>query len=877
MANLIKIKTESELDQLLDCVKREQWRELILLGSEAPSWYVDGLGDVLIYQIRFVVDDLAQKVTTLTSLTALDLSWNEIGDEGTRSIANLSNLSSLYLSLNNIGDEGARALAMLSNLTVLDLHRNNIGDEGARALANLSNLTVLDLHQNTIGDEGTWALAMLSKLTSLDLGGNSIGNEGARALAMLSNLTSLDLTRNSIGDEGVQVLLNIWCKRSNADQLKKLDLRSNPLRTLMLSLETIESTDAQAILAAWRAVHAAQEMGRLRPLNAAKLLVVGSEAVGKTSLVRYLTSNKAHDPCEQKTSGTEIHERIEINGWSPDASNMRVSIWDFGGQEIMHGTHRYFLTQRSLYLLVLEDRREDNCPIQDWLNIIANRAGASPVIVIINKSDNGKEALLLAQEALKRDHPSIVAFHRTSCNADNWAEKSIEDLRELIAKTLTVHPSLTEIRNPVAASWLWVKNKIADLAKDQQVVSLDDFERLCRDVPESEQASGQDLQSPDERRFLLRLLHDLGVVVAYGFKLGDLVVKRETVLLNPNWLTGAIYTILNHKTLLQQNGIFYKHQLTQWLDPNIYPMDRHEYILTMMQEEDLGLCFPLPGTTDQFLVPEGLPVEIRAFQQDEFYQKGCLRFRYRYNKLLPPGLIPRFIVEAHKKLENTRICWRSGAVFEAAQCRVLVSADRNKRLVDVAVKGPSTLQRAALNVILDDLERVHELHGDLGVEARVPLSEQPDIDVSYKHLLTLEAEDGPDCMFRPEGGNRKYTVQELLDGVRRDTKRQEEIDMQKPNRDLRVRAKNVTIIQVDGKDARVVGRDEIHNQYTGSVGNVTNIEGTGHTTQVGGIIQNLAKDPSTKEPPKGLLAQLFPRTASFLENLGKLFVQSRSL
>jgi GTPase SAR1 family protein len=33
-------------------------------------------------------------------------------------------------------------------------------------------------------------------------------------------------------------------------------------------------------------------------------------------------------------------------------------VWDFGGQEIMHGTHQFFLSHRSLYLVVLDGRHD---------------------------------------------------------------------------------------------------------------------------------------------------------------------------------------------------------------------------------------------------------------------------------------------------------------------------------------------------------------------------------------------------------------------------------------------------------------------------------------------------------------------------------------
>jgi GTPase SAR1 family protein len=55
-----------------------------------------------------------------------------------------------------------------------------------------------------------------------------------------------------------------------------------------LPKEALETTDdAQAILAAYRRFRRAQEEQTLRPLNEVKLLVVGTEAVGKTSLLRY--------------------------------------------------------------------------------------------------------------------------------------------------------------------------------------------------------------------------------------------------------------------------------------------------------------------------------------------------------------------------------------------------------------------------------------------------------------------------------------------------------------------------------------------------------------------------------------------------------------
>ena len=108
---------------------------------------------------------------------------------------------------------------------------------------------------------------------------------------------------------------------------------------------------------------------------------------------------------------------------------MSLNIWDFGGQEIMHNTHRFFLTERSLYLIVLEDRREDDQSIYPWLRTVRNRAKDSPVIVVINKSDEGSEKLRLDESGLRKDYPEIVAFVRTSCNDDNYSRRSVRNLQ----------------------------------------------------------------------------------------------------------------------------------------------------------------------------------------------------------------------------------------------------------------------------------------------------------------------------------------------------------------------------------------------------------------------------------------------------------------
>lgn len=703
----------------------------------------------------------ARALATLTGLTSLDLASNPIEDEGAQALAALTGLISLDLGSNRIGPDGARALATLTTLTSLDLANNRIGDEGARALAALTKLTSLTLRYNGIGDEGARALAALTELTSLDLGSNRIGPHGAQALATLTQLTSLSLRFTEIGDEGARAVLDSWCDSPNHATRRILELQAHRDMTL-LPPEILESSDAQPILAAYRRYGQATQEQALRPLNEAKLIVVGNEAVGKTSLIRYLVHDQPRDPDEKKTPGAAIHEKIEVSEWSVNRSDVRLNVWDFGGQEIMRGTHRFFLTERSLYLLVLEDRREDDRSIYEWLEIIAQRGGDSPVLVVINKSDSDVPQRQLDEPGLQRAYPVIAGFARTSCNAGTGAAASIARLRAQIATTLDTSARLKHIRDPIPESWLRIKDAIARLARERSVLPVRDFERLC----EGNAAGGtaDRISDPNEQRAVLALLHDLGVVLAHGLRGDAPAVWREITILDPNWLTGAIYALINSPTVRDQRGELRHDQLGVLLNPAKYPSRWHELIISMMQEPALGLCLPIAEIgLPRYLLPDALPV---SEPDTGVWPAGLLRFRFQYS-LLPTGFIPRFIVAANRSLTDKPTWWRTGVVLGAEGCRILVRGDSARNRVEIAVAG-KTGQRAALSIVRSYFDVVHHYYARLPFKERVPLPGQPEVDVGYEHLVKLERDEGLDHTFLPEDADRKYSVRELLEGVRDD-------------------------------------------------------------------------------------------------------------
>jgi small GTP-binding protein len=761
-------------------------------GVKAIAAALPNLTSLLLSGNNVAVEGAKAIAAALPNLTTLDVDFNDIGDEGAKAIAAaLPKLTSLRLWRNNIGDEGAKAIAAaLPGLTLLDLDDNNIGDEGAKAIAAaLPRLSILRLKGNYIGEAGAKAIAAaLPHLSILSLNDNNIGPAGAKAIAAaLSNLTTLDLSNNNIGVEGTKALLDAWLARGSS-RLYELRLNHNGDISGLLPEEVLATSDPQAILAAYRSFVVAQHKKTLKPLNELKLLVVGNEAVGKTSLLRYLITGKPRDPAEPKTPGITQREKIEVQGWSPHRSQVRLNVWDFGGQEMMRGTHRFFLTERSLYLLVLEDRRQDDRSVYDWMKTIRNRGGVSPVIVVINKSDNpGKQDLRLDENGLQQTYGNIVAFLRTSCNPGDWAEKSIEDLRLKIVDVITQNEHLKRIREPIPANWIQIKNRVRELADQHPVLTHADFVALCK----APGAGTDPIIEENEQRAVLRLLNELGTIVAHGLERDSPATRREINLLDPNWLTGAIYCILEKASSVDQQGEFLRRQLGDWLDPGLYPLQRHEFILDMMLDRDIGLCFRLPVPQEErYLVPEALPGK-RPLLTD--WPEDSLRFRYEYG-YLPPSLIPRFIVETHRDLPPGKSRWRTGVVLGVRGCEVLVVADPDRWRIDLQVAGPSALRRPALNIVLNHLDAVHTLNPEAEPVAYVPLPDRPEHQVSYEHLLMLEQLKGPNFEFFPERINRTYLVKELLDGVRRDRQAERRSSREEERADPKVTAHVVVLV-----------------------------------------------------------------------------------
>ncbi len=477
--------------------------------------------------------------------------------------------------------------------------------------------------------------------------------------------------------------------------------------------------------------------GGSRPLNEAKLILVGRGGAGKTSLVKRLVEDKFRKG-ERKTEGIRITEwPIAINR----REKIRLNIWDFGGQEIMHATHQFFLTERSLYLLVLNGREGDEDRDADrWLTLIESFGGDSPVIVVLNKIK--EHAFDLNRGALEEKFPNrIKAFIKTDCAEGT----GIKDVKKTIRRELD---QLEHHRTEFPASWFEIKDSLAGMAKKKEnYLSYTEYQELCVSFGEKD---------PKAQDVLAQSLHDLGIALNYK----DDPRLRFAQVLNPRWVTNGIYKILNSKKLEAKQGEIRLTDLRPILS-NKYPADMRQFLLDLM--ERFKLCFRYEDDRAKYLIPELLdkqqPEEASKFKREE-----CLNFEYHY-PVLPEGLLPQFIVRTHI-LSDDHPRWRTGVILSFEGCLALVKGDVQGKKVYISIKGSNPdRRRRLLAVIRDSMGKVYADISSLKPLEMVPLLEDPKELIRYKELLEFEKARIESFPRLVKGKTIHIHVRTLLNGV----------------------------------------------------------------------------------------------------------------
>lgn len=424
-------------------------------------------------------------------------------------------------------------------------------------------------------------------------------------------------------------------------------------------------------------------------------------------------------------------------------SEIRLNIWDFGGQEIMHATHQFFLTKRSLYLLVLDARltQEEN-RVEYWLRIIQSFGSESPVLIVGNKTD--QHPLDVDRTGLQKKYPNVVGILETSAATG----AGIEALKAEIAKQVDTLP---HVRDLLPETWFTVKSKLEELGRNKNFITQDEYLNLC---------GANDVTDETSQHTLIGFLHDLGVVLHFQ----DDPRLEALGILNPQWITNGVYKILNSHELFQNQGTLTLPILNKTLNPPEYPSNKRLFIVDMMKKFEL--CYDIEPDKS-FLIPDLLP-------KDEPYTgewDGALAFQYHYN-VLPTSIISRFIVRMNAFVHKT--VWRSGVVLKSGGNTALVKADTEDRKIFIWVSGDAPTRREFLAVIRAEFAAIHKTIAKIEAIEKVPLPDAPEAPpIDYEFLLRLEREGRESLPVQAGNQIIDLIVKEVLNKI--ETQRKTEI------------------------------------------------------------------------------------------------------
>lgn len=734
-------------------------------------------------------DELREYLLDNRNSTELDLSSRNL-TELTPELGELTKLEILDLSGNQLTKLPIEVI-LLKNLEILRIGRldnGNLLSELPKEIGQLTKLRTLDIRHNVLRYLPE-SIGQLSNLRALFLGSNRL-TELPQGIGQLTNLKTLYLPFNQLRDLPRQInnltnLEKLYLQGNNLTKLPQeigqlrnlieLDLRENPLPIPPEILN--KTTEPQAIIT-WYLKNVLSG-APTRPLNEAKVVLVGQGKVGKTSLVNRLTRDE-FNPQEHKTEGIAIHPwQVQVDGeW------IRLNLWDFGGQEIMHATHQFFLTKRTVYLLVLDSRQSEQANrVEYWLKLIQSFGGDSPVIIVCNQCD--EDEMSLNWKGLKNKYPSLQPpVKRASC-------KTREGMAEILVAITKAVSALPHIHDALALNWFAVKDELQRLhAAGADYIPYTHYQDLCRT---------HEITAEQDQKTLLGFLHDLGAVLHFL----DHPILEENNVLNPAWVTGGVYAIINHHLLKEKQGVLHLNDLGTILDPQQYPRSKYPFIIQMMQKFEM--CHEFPGSNNtQFLISVTLPLE----PPDMPLLANPLRFQYRY-EVLPESVITRFITRMHAYLDGN-CYWRHGVRLksEDGANQALVQADLEDRKISLAVAGRPATNRDLLKLIRADFYKIHKSFGELAVAEKIPLSETPEVLVDYQHLVVLEEKGIAE--FIPEGMLVKVKVKDLLDGIETKHERQsralrgEDRYPAGPSHHTEIHAATVNLLQTGTGEAHMV-------------------------------------------------------------------------
>ncbi len=663
-------------------------------------------------------------LSNLTHLQKLDCSETEISDLSP--LSSLANLRIFIFSKTNVSD-----LSTLSNLTNLEqLYCHSVAVSDLSPLSNLTKLFKLFCSFTKISDLSPlislfnlrilWfsstrvsdltPISDLTNLQSLDFRSTQVSD--LSPLKKLTNLYSIDLSDSMVSDlspllslieNGIPVTWSTRWVEGRGIYVQDCPLTLPPPPIVIQGNETI---------ARYISEHLAEEPENIRFVDEAKLLVLGQPRAGKTSLRFKLKDTETDLPSKDETTrGIDIERlQFDFQGDNGRLRHFRYNVWDFGGQQIYHATHRFFLSQQTIYIAVVDtDVNDRQNELDYWLHMIELYGNGSPVVLLQNrKNDRDIEISSVLRKRFStiwhhKDEYAINLKRLKKENNPKFAQQQLEDFIKFKTDIEGKLCQLPHVHTPMTAKKAAVRDALEALSLHKPVIDYKDYVALCNDKGLTDSLAQNDL---------LQLLHYLGVCLHYS----DIDFLNRIVILKNRWATDAVFKILDNEIIKNNKGHFFRKDLNLvWSDEEY--KGRVGELLELMKK--FKICYQI-GNTDEIIAPQLLdknPPENYQYWSDS---ASDLRVICSYD-FMPRGIMTQFIVSMHKDIVNEqRLAWESGFVAEISTLKAYAKAQESYdyRKIEIRTQGPGAAQ--LLQIMLRELDAIHETFNNPKVEKKIP-------------------------------------------------------------------------------------------------------------------------------------------------------------
>ena len=594
-----------------------------------------------------------KNIETLAALDLIELNLTSNIIEDIAPLVSMKNLKYLYIGGNRIKDlEPISGCLLLEELAVWGNLIDNMSP-----VSNLKNLK--NLYAQSMKLKNIDFIEGLDNLDELALTRNKI--EDVEKLLLLKRPIFVSLESNNINKISIDVAKKYnWLNRSFSEPTNKIGITLNdnplyypPTSVLELGSETIKNY-----------YQSAEQYGHA-PLSEGRIIVIGDGSAGKSSLIERIL----HDTFDQnktQTNGIKI-DHLKLN--HHDGRDLIFHIWDFGGQEIQHAVHKFFFTEGCLYLLVLDNRKEEEP--EYWLQQIESLGGGAPVMVVFNKHDDNPTEIA-DRKYLKEKYPNIVGFYSVSCKTG----MGIYNLSKELEKNSIL---LRTVEEQFPFNWFKIKKAIEECTSgSQHYLDYASYRKIC---------SQNNATNEITQKLLLKYFTTIGAVTWFG----DTFLHFLHVL-SPAWITQGVYKIITSKRtseLLGKINIADFKDLLKPINENDYTYDEthYGYILSMMKKFDL--CY----TPDDIiiLIPSAFG-KVPNVEYSDFKGQGIRTYILQFKDYMPIAVIHRYIAKRlPDAFENNY--WYTGIVIQdrKSDSLAMIHIDREAKRIYIRIKGNSPL------------------------------------------------------------------------------------------------------------------------------------------------------------------------------------------